>query len=198
MISRDRGIQLFSGTIPLVAFATLSFFLIKSFPQVELIRGVGVGRDYQWHYVQHLSHNAFHLWRVSPLAAIVSNLVSAELDTSHLFFWADLIVLFLGLILFFRRVGSKSTFYEPFLGSLLTLFVLLNLFAGDTVLFSTLTWIPWLLVLLDKCILSQGPRLVSWAVLLACSIFSTLSANQYALFIAINLSGIFLLSPRPQ
>jgi hypothetical protein len=134
-----------------------------------------------WFSLVNLNHNAFHSWRLEPIAKICSEIWPS-------FNFAErpipgIVALLVGTLLFFRASdGPRFTWSLIFsLGTPITILFLLIITGLDPVVIGAIAWLPLLTVIARKTIATSEPHWSLLAVLLAASIENALSANQAAI-----------------
>lgn len=131
----------------------------------------------RWFDVVHIGWNSFHTWAGEPFIttqfARALNLVVSPGDIL-----APLVILFIGTSFFIAFYSSNAPFVRGAVGGVLAVAILLALFGFDTVVVSSLSYVPALAICL---LLARAlPPSTVGILCLSCGVMVALSANALA------------------
>ena len=116
-----------------------------------------------WFPLVHLSHNAYHMWRIDHLTQLCVYLFSPWYSVDKPLF--RLFLIYLGTLLVTRRIASSPVQgnIATWIGSLVPTIIMLDVVGIDPVVLGTIVWIPFIGVLGAK-IITENPQ-PSWWIL---------------------------------
>jgi hypothetical protein len=138
-----------------------------------------------WFDLLNLSHNAYHSWRLDHLSKSLQSIFAPATQSSDPTCVAINVILMVVGTFFLWIVLAPSASILSLVFSLLSmLLALLCIFGKDSVVFGSLSWLPWLAAAVFVTLRSNYPAVMAWIVLsLFFAVRVSLSANQLALLL---------------
>jgi hypothetical protein len=134
-----------------------------------------------WHPMVHHSHNSFHNWRldhiVTGILVMIPQFKEQSLFCYHML---CLVIFLLGTTVLLHCLNPVRHIVAPFLSSLLLVSIIIYLWGGDTVVISSLTWLPFLTIALLYAASYRGVGLIFSILSLLLTFQLCRSANQLA------------------